>query len=128
MRAIRQENVKNMAELDALTPEDGWIVYVEDNECDYLYDGEKNLWIEIQAATKTDEPPAMVRYDADDKIASNKIMFDTVNLNALFFTLILGIAMCLAIVYNVGDVASVLAGVFGTQFANAVNSVINKKK
>lgn len=126
MRSIRQEPVATLADLEKLKPEDRWVVYVEEEEADYLYDGEKSCWVEIMSSNKKDEPPPVVRYDEDDRIASNKLMFDTLNLNSLAVTIGMVVAIVFAIVYGASDVASVLGGTLASQGATIISNGINK--
>lgn len=126
MRSIRQEPVATLADLEKLKPEDRWVVYVEEEEADYLYDGEKCCWVEIVSSSKKDEPPPVVRYDEDDRIASNKLMFDTLNLNSLAVTIGMVVAIVFAIVYGASDVASVLGGTLASQGATIISNGINK--
>lgn len=106
MRGIRKDSVKTLAQLDSLQPEDRWIVYVEDCGADYYYDGDKKTWIEINNASSS-----IIRYDDDNKVASNKILFETLDINEIIVFSIIGICLILSIVMDAKDVASVLAGV-----------------
>lgn len=126
MRSIRQEPVATLADLEKLKPEDRWVVYVEAEETDYLYDGEKCCWVEIVSPSKKDEPPPVIRYDEDDRIASNKLMFDTLNLNSLAVTIGMVVAIVFAIIYGASDVASVLGGTLASQGATIISNGINK--
>lgn len=126
MRSIRQEPVATLADLEKLKPEDRWVVYVEAEETDYLYDGEKCCWVEIVSPNKKDEPPPVIRYDEDDRIASNKLMFDTLNLNSLAVTIGMVVAIVFAIIYGASDVASVLGGTLASQGATIISNGINK--
>lgn len=126
MRSIRQEPVATLADLEKLKPEDRWVVYVEEEEADYLYDGEKCCWVEIISSSKKDEPPPVIRYDEDDRIASNKLMFDTLNLNSLAVTIGMVVAIVFAIIYGASDVASVLGGTLASQGATIISNGINK--
>lgn len=106
MRGIRKNAVKNLAELESLHPEDRWIVYVEDCGTDYYYDGDKKTWIEIDGTSSS-----VIRYDDDDKVASSKILFETLDINEIIVFLIIGICLIISIVMDAKEVASVLAGV-----------------
>lgn len=120
MRGIRQPNVKNLQELDALEPSDKWIVRVEDEDSDFYYDGEKATWIEIPCSSTN-----YIRYDEDDKLASNKLMFNTIDINELVLYLIIMVCIIGALLTNHSEVASMLAGVFS---GRASGLLISPKK
>lgn len=106
MRGIRQPDVKNLQELDALEPQDKWIVRVEEEDSDFYYDGEKATWIEIPCSSTN-----YIRYDEDDKLASNKLMFNTVDINELVLYLIIMVCIMAALFTDHSEVASMLAGI-----------------
>lgn len=106
MRGIRQPDVKNLQELDTLEPQDKWIVRVEEEDSDFYYDGEKATWIEIPCSSTN-----YIRYDEDDKLASNKLMFNTVDINELVLYLIIMVCIMAALFTDHSEVASMLAGI-----------------
>ena len=106
MRGIRQPDVKNLQELDALEPQDKWIVRVEEEDSDFYYDGEKATWIEIPNSSMS-----YIRYDEDDKLASNKLMFNTVDINELVLYLIIMVCIMAALFTDHSEVASMLSGI-----------------
>ena len=120
MRGIRQPNVKNLQELDTLKPSDKWIVRVEDEDSDFYYDGEKAAWIEIPCSSTN-----YIRYDEDDKLASNKLMFNTIDINELVLYLIIMVCIIGALLTNHSEVASMLAGVLSDR---ASGLLISPKK
>ena len=120
MRGIRQPNVKNLQELDTLKPSDKWIVRVEDEDSDFYYDGEKAAWIEIPCSSTN-----YIRYDEDDKLASNKLMFNTIDINELVLYLIIMVCIIGALLTNHPEVASMLAGVLS---GRASGLLISPKK
>ena len=120
MRGIRQPNVKNLQELDTLEPKDKWIVRVEDEDSDFYYDGEKAAWIEIPCSSTN-----YIRYDEDDKLASNKLMFNTIDINELVLYLIIMVCIIGALLTKHSEVASMLAGVLS---GRASGLLISPKK
>ena len=120
MRGIRQPNVKNLQELDTLKPSDKWIVRVEDEDSDFYYDGEKAAWIEIPCSSTN-----YIRYDEDDKLASNKLMFNTIDINELVLYLIIMVCIIGALLTNHSEVASMLACVLS---GRASGLLISPKK
>ena len=120
MRGIRQPNVKNLQELETLEPSDKWIVRVEDEDSDFYYDGEKAAWIEIPCSSTN-----YIRYDEDDKLAWNKLMFNTIDINELVLYLIIMVCIIGALLTNHSEVASMLAGVLS---GRASGLLISPKK
>lgn len=120
MRGIRQPDVKDMAELDRLIPQDRWIVRVEDEDADFYYDGDKHTWIEL-AGTST----SYIRYDEDDKLASSKLMFNTIDPNEIILYVIIMVCIICALYTDHSEVASMLAGILS---GRASSTLFNSKK
>lgn len=114
LRGIRQPSVNSYQELCNLKPEDGWIVHVVEENSDYYYDGEKQSWVSFECDDH------MMTTDADKKVVSNRIMFETVDLNTIILYIVLTICIMFSIFFSLQDLALTLAGVLAGRASNNI--------
>lgn len=115
---LRQKDVANKEDLLKLQPEDMWICYVEDEEKDYVYDAEKNLWIPF---TGND----IIKFDQDEKIVSSKPKFQPVDINDLVLTIVLGLSIGLALWKEYPEIALGISSLLASKVVGQVGGMFN---
>lgn len=115
---LRQKDVVNKEDLLKLQPEDMWICYVEDEEKDYVYDAEKNLWIPF---TGND----IIKFDQDEKIVSSKPKFQPVDINDLVLTIVLGLSIGLALWKEYPEIALGISSLLASKVVGQVGGMFN---
>lgn len=115
---LRQKDVANKEDLLKLQPEDMWICYVEDEEKDYIYDAEKNLWIPF---TGND----IIKFDQDEKIVSSKPKFQPVDINDLVLTIVLGLSIGLALWKEYPEIALGISSLLASKVVGQVGGMFN---
>lgn len=115
---LRQKDVANKEDLLKLQPEDMWICYVEDEDKDYVYDAEKNLWIPF---TGND----IIKFDQDEKIVSSKPKFQPVDINDLVLTIVLGLSIGLALWKEYPEIALGISSLLASKVVGQVGGMFN---
>ena len=116
---VRQKDVANKDELLSLKPEDMWICYVEDEEKDYVYDAEKNLWIPFVSDAD------IVKFEQDEKIVSSKPKFQPVDINDLILTIVLGLSIGLALWKDYPEIALGISSLLASKVVGQVGGMFN---
>lgn len=112
LQGIRRPDVDTMEELYKLTPEDSWIVHVNDVNMDYYYDGEKKTWVSFACEER------ILTADRDKKVISNRLMFETIDLNMIVLYVMVTICIVMAVAFSSAEIALTLAGILAGRTIN----------
>lgn len=121
--AVRFPSIATVSELYNLkNPTNLSTVHVEDEDADYIYIEQSKSWVKIECSSHND----YIRYDEDDKLAANKLLFNTIDLNAIILYIIIMTCILVALYVKSTEVASMLAGVLAGKASETFKSKSSK--